>query len=302
MFESLTRMFLPRSRYIQVVSLNDVYLQTAADMQNALGGNVQVSPVRKRTPYRTYVIDFVGDVMATSAHALSQEVTAILVAAEPKFDDVLVRVESAGGAVHSYGYAASQINRLKEAGLPVTVAVDKVAASGGYMMACVANKIIAAPFAIVGSIGVVAELPNFNKIITELGVVYKQYTAGKYKRTVGTFAPITDDGESKFIDDLNHTHDLFKSHVSKNRPSVDIDKVATGEHWYGQTALGIGLVDEIMTSDDFIYKRMKDREVLKIVYMANKKWEERMRGAVVASFESLLIKTFSLIFNYRFLS
>jgi serine protease SohB len=232
---------------------------------------------------------------------LSQEITAILAAINPESDEVLVRVESAGGAVHSYGYASSQIARLKKAGIRTTVAVDRIAASGGYMMACVADRIISSPFAIVGSIGVVAELPNFNKLITDMGVEYKQYTAGEFKRTISTWAPITEEGETKFIHDLNETYDLFKHHVSTHRPDMDIDSLATGEHWYGTQAFDRGLVDEIKTSDEWILERITEAEVLKVVYMADKPWGERVRGAVVATIEGVFSRMLTMWTHMRFM-
>lgn len=300
MIKSLRKMLMPRSRFISVINMNDVYLQTTADIANALGMDLAPNPNRKRSSSKVFVIDFKGDVFAKQAHGLSQEVTAVLAAIDPKNDEVLVRVESAGGAVHSYGYAASQIDRLKKAGIRTTISVDRIAASGGYMMACVADRIISAPFAIVGSIGVVAELPNFNKMITNLGIDYKQYTAGEFKRTISTWAPITEEGEQKFVHDLHETYDLFKRHVVDHRPSMNIDALATGEHWYGTQALDRGLVDEIKTSDEWLLEKMLSCEVLKVAYMADKPWGERMKGAVVATFEGLFYKALSIWTHMRF--
>lgn len=301
MFKSLRKMLSPKSKFISVINMNDVYLQTTADIANALGSDVIPNPSRSRNARKIFVIDFKGDVFAQQSHGLSQEITAVLAAIDPDRDEVLVRVESAGGAVHSYGYASSQIARLKKAGIRTTVSVDRIAASGGYMMACVADKIISAPFAIVGSIGVVAELPNFNKLITDLGVEYKQYTAGEFKRTISTWAPITEEGENKFVHDLNETYDLFKSHVAMHRPDMDIDSLATGEHWYGTQAFDRGLVDEIKTSDEWIIERIRDAEVLKIVYMADKSWGERVRGAVVATIEGVFSRVLTMWTHMRFM-
>lgn len=304
MLKGLRKMFLPRSRYISVINVNDAYIQIAADIKSVHSGQaITPAPVRKRAPYRVYVLDFQGDIFAKQSHGLSQEISAILATADPKLDEVLIRVESAGGAVHSYGYAASQIARLKQAGIKTTVAIDRIAASGGYMMACVADKIISAPFAIVGSIGVVAELPNFNKIITDYGVDYKQYIAGKYKRTVGTWTPITEEGEAKFIADLQATYELFKSHVATYRPHVSIEEVATGEHWYGSQALQKGLVDEVKTSDEWIVDKIirGNSEVLKLAYIADKPWGERVRGAVVATVESIFHRLLTTWTHMRFM-
>lgn len=297
MFNGLRKMFLPRSKMISVVSMNDSYIQVQADIENTLGGNISVNPDRnRRKSKRMFVIDFVGDPMASGAHGLSREVTAIIAVARED-DEVLVKVESPGGAAYAYGYAASQIARLKEAGIHTTIAVDRVAASGGYMMACIGDKLISAPFAILGSIGVVAGIPNISKVLQNLDVDYRQYTAGKYKRTVSQMVPITEEGETKFIEDLEDTFTLFKDHVAKYRPQLDIEEVATGEHWYGTRAYNLGLVDEIKTSDDFILEKMKEREVLKVVYMADKTWSERVQGAAVAVLEKLVLR-FASIYSY----
>jgi serine protease SohB len=198
-----------------------------------------------------YILEFKGDVMATQGTKLADEVTAIIAVAKPK-DKVLIKLNSAGGAVSAYGYAASQIHRLRNAGIHTVVSVDQIAASGGYLMACVANEIIAAPFAIIGSIGVVSEFPNFAKLLDKYGIDYKSYTAGKYKRTVSQFTNITEQNEAKFVDDLNNIHNMFINHIKKYRPKFSAEK-ATGEHWMGEDALKLGLVDGILTSDEYIH-------------------------------------------------
>lgn len=191
---------------------------------------------------RVFVIDFKGSIDAHEVASLREEISAILAIAEPG-DEVVVNVESGGGMVHGYGLAASQLDRLRSAEIPLTICVDKVAASGGYMMACVANTIYAAPFAIVGSIGVVAQIPNFNRLLKKHDIDYEQHTAGDFKRTLTLFGENTDEGRQKFQEELEETHVLFKAFISKYRPTLDIAKVATGEHWYGQQALDLGLVD-----------------------------------------------------------
>lgn len=294
--------FIPvRSRSITITSMNDAYNQVVADTMNALGQDISINPVRPRYSNILFVLDFKGDVMATTATGLAQEINAILRVANAQHDEVLIRVESAGGAVHSYGYAASQIKRLLNARIKTTISVDKVAASGGYMMACVSDKIIAAPFAILGSIGVVAELPNVSRLIKELGIDWKQYTAGKYKRTVGTFAPITDEAEEKFNLDLQSTFQLFKDHILSFRPQTKIDEVATGEHWYGTQALKLSLIDNIMTSEEYIIEKLRSTEVLKITYIANKSWSEKIQAGAISLFEGLVIRAFSLYSQARFL-
>ncbi|EOC1287255.1 protease SohB [Cronobacter muytjensii] len=236
-----------------------------------------------------YVLDFKGSIDAHEVSALREEVTAVLAVAKPE-DEVLLRLESPGGVVHGYGLAASQLQRLRERQIPLTVAVDKVAASGGYMMACVANKIVAAPFAIIGSIGVVAQIPNFNRLLKRNDIDIELHTAGQYKRTLTLLGENTEEGREKFREDLNETHQLFKRFVHSMRPSLDIDAVATGEHWYGVQAQEKGLVDEISTSDDLIIARMQEREVVSLRYMQRKRLMDRFTGSAAQSVDRLLLR------------
>lgn len=233
---------------------------------------------------RLFVINFDGDVEASAVENLREEITAIISAAD-KNDQVLVRLESPGGMVHSYGLAASQLSRIKSANLRLIIAVDQVAASGGYMMACVADEIIAAPFAVVGSIGVVAELPNFHRLLKHNKVDYEQHTAGEYKRTLTMFSENTDAARVKFKKELEETHDLFKQFIIDNRSSLDIDKVATGEHWYGTQALALGLIDKIQTSDDYIVNVAAENDVFEIAYQVKKPLAERLSFSVQSAIE-----------------
>lgn len=221
---------------------------------------------KKPADQRLFVLDFDGDVRATAVTHLRDEITAVLQVAEAG-DEVLLRLESAGGVVHGYGLAASQLLRLRDNGLRLTVAVDKVAASGGYMMACVADHIVAAPFAIIGSIGVVAQVPNFNRVLKDKHIDYELHTAGDYKRTLTLFGENTDEGRAKFRQELEETHGLFKTFVSRYRSELDIDAIATGEHWHGSQALERKLVDSIATSDDMLLKAAKtQRPIFEIHY------------------------------------
>ncbi len=224
---------------------------------------------------KVFVIDFKGSIDAAEVASLREEISAIIAIAE-KGDEVVVNVESGGGMVHGYGLASSQLDRLRQADIPLTVCVDKVAASGGYMMACVANKIYAAPFAIVGSIGVVAQLPNFNRLLKKHEIDYEQHTAGNFKRTLTVFGENSDEGRQKFQEELEETHVLFKAFVGKYRPELDLVKVATGEHWYGQQAIELGLVDAISTSDDVIMSLATERTVYKIRYQVRKKLADKI--------------------------
>lgn len=228
----------------------------------------------KKKP-RSFYVSFQGDIRASAVTQFKEIVTAILTLAT-KDDEVIVSLESPGGMVHGYGLAASQLQRIKDAGIPLTVCVDKVAASGGYMMACLADKIVAAPFAIIGSVGVVASVPNFNKILKKNDIDYYQITSGKFKRTLTLMGEVTSEGLEKFKEDIEETHELFKQHIHKFRPQVDIEKISTGEHWFGTTALELKLIDVLGTSDDYLYKQSLHRDIKEVSYSVKKTFKDKM--------------------------
>ena len=232
---------------------------------------------------RVYVIDFKGDIRATATTSLREEVSAVLAVASED-DQVLVRLENSGGTVHEHGLAASQLLRIKEKNIPLIISVDKVAASGGYLMACVASRIIAAPFAIVGSIGVIAQLPNFNRFLEDKGVDFEQITAGRYKRTVTMFGKNTDEDRGKLKEEIEDVHELFKMQILGHRSQIDIERIATGEHWYGTRALELGLIDEIRTSDDFLSEAVTECDLYGVTFKRKKSLSERLLGGA----ESLL--------------
>ncbi|MFC3395625.1 protease SohB [Brenneria rubrifaciens] len=243
----------------------------------------------KNVKPRLYVLDFNGSMDAGEVSSLREEISAVLAVAKPQ-DEVLLRLESPGGVVHGYGLAASQLQRLRQGGVRLTVAVDKVAASGGYMMACVADRIVAAPFAIVGSIGVVAQIPNFNRLLKNKDIDVELHTAGEFKRTLTLFGENTEAGREKFREDLNITHGLFKQFVQAMRPSLDIDSVATGEHWFGSQAKDLGLVDAIGTSDDLLIAEMENHEVLCVRYTRRKRLLDRLTGSAGDAVERLMLR------------
>jgi serine protease SohB len=224
---------------------------------------------------RIFVLNFDGDIRASAVENLREEVTAILTTATPN-DKVIVKIESPGGMVHGYGLAASQLKRIRDRNIPLIASVDKVAASGGYMMACVADRILAAPFAILGSIGVIAQLPNFNRLLKKHEVDFEQIMAGEYKRTLSLFGENTKEGRKKMQEEVDETHALFKKFVADNRPTVDIDSLATGETWYGTRAKEMRLVDEIMTSDDYLLAQKDKNNIFKIEYIIKKGLVEKL--------------------------
>ena len=241
---------------------------------------------------RLYVIDFKGSMDANEVEHLREEITAILCVAN-KEDEVLVRLESGGGVVHGYGLAASQLQRIKEKGLKLTIAVDKVAASGGYMMACVADKLLASQFAYIGSIGVLAQLPNFNKLLKKNDIEFEQHTAGEFKRTLTVFGENNDEGRAKFKEEIEEIHVLFKDFVQSQRPDMDIDKVATGEYWPGIKAKSLGLIDDITTSDDYILSHYPVREIFSVKYAVKKNVAEKLGMSAANVVERVFMKSMS---------
>jgi serine protease SohB len=244
-----------------------------------------------------FVIDFSGSMDAHEVDYLREEITAILCVAKPE-DEVLVRLESGGGVVHGYGLAASQLQRIKDKNINLIISVDKVAASGGYMMACVADHVLAAKFAIIGSIGVIAQLPNFNKLLKKSNIEFEQHTAGEFKRTLTMFGENNDQGREKFKAELEDVHHMFKDFVHSQRPQLDIAKVATGEYWYGIKAKELGLVDEIQTSDDYILSANQEKKIFTVKYSMKKSLPERLGLAASVTVESIFMKLWSKNENF----
>ncbi|BAP58765.1 protease SohB [Candidatus Tachikawaea gelatinosa] len=231
--------------------------------------------ILQKTPKPTlYVLDFRGGINAEEVESLRKEISAILSVFQ-KNDQVLLRLESSGGVVHGYGLAASQLQRLRDNKLHLIITVDKIAASGGYLMACVANNLIAAPFAIIGSIGVVAQIPNFHRFLKRNNIDIELHTAGEYKRTLTMFGENTDSNRKKFVENLEQTHQLFKNFVYKMRPQLNMEEVATGEYWFGKQAFEKGLVDSLKTSDDVILSKLSDFNIIKIRYFKRKRMIDR---------------------------
>ncbi|SHM53223.1 inner membrane peptidase. Serine peptidase. MEROPS family S49 [Pseudomonas asturiensis] len=300
---------------LQVTRLNDFYKGLRERLEQSLLCKERLKALRKEqakvlkkekkdkqqadAKARVYVLDFDGDIKASATESMRHEITALLTLATDK-DEVVLRLESGGGMVHSYGLASSQLARIRQAGIPLTICIDKVAASGGYMMACIGNKIISAPFAILGSIGVVAQLPNVNRLLKKHDIDFEVLTAGEYKRTLTVFGENTEKGREKFQQDLDITHDLFKNFVASYRPQLSIDEVATGEVWLGMAALDKQLVDELKTSDEYLAERAKDADVFHLHYVQRKSLQERMGMAAAASADGLLTRWWGRLTQQRF--
>jgi serine protease SohB len=301
---------------LQVVKLNDFYKGLRERLEQSLLDKERLKVLRKEQAKtlkkeakqgkqkadgksRVYVLDFDGDIKASATESMRHEITALLTLATAK-DEVVLRLESGGGMVHSYGLASSQLARIRQAGIPLTICIDKVAASGGYMMACIGTRIISAPFAILGSIGVVAQLPNVNRLLKKHDIDFEVLTAGEYKRTLTVFGENTDKGREKFQQDLDITHELFKNFVASYRPQLQIDEVATGEVWLGMAALDKQLVDELKTSDEYLSERAKTAEVFHLHYAERKSLQERVGLAATSSVDRLVTSWWSRLTQQRF--
>lgn len=314
---------LEKQGHIEVKNLNDKYREMSDAMQANILSEAAYNEIckaekkehkaklkaeksakrhknnEKQEKPRVFVIDFVGDIRASACDALAEQVTAILTQATPD-DEVVVRLESSGGMVHSYGLASSQLQRIRDKGIPLTVCVDKVAASGGYMMACIANKLLAAPFAVIGSIGVVAQIPNINRLLKKHDIDFEMLTAGEYKRTLTVLGENTEKGRQKFQQEIQETHDLFKDFVAENRSGLDMGIVATGEVWFGKKALEKGLIDAVQTSDDYLFQRHQDADLYKIDWVEKHGLAERFGLAAESAMERALVRLYSELGNRNF--
>jgi serine protease SohB len=297
---------------LQVTRLNEFYKGLRERLEQSLLDKNRLKTLRKEQAKslkkeqklgeakpRVYVLDFDGDIKASATESMRHEITALLTLATDK-DEVVLRLESGGGMVHSYGLASSQLARIRQAGIPLTICIDKVAASGGYMMACIGDKIISAPFAILGSIGVVAQLPNVNRLLKKHDIDFEVLTAGEYKRTLTVFGENTEKGREKFQQDLDITHDLFKNFVARYRPQLAIDEVATGEVWLGMAALDKQLVDELKTSDEYLSERAKSADLFHLHYAQRKSLQERVGLAATGSVDRLLLNWWNRLTQQRF--
>ncbi len=298
--------------HLEVHKLNDFYKSLRDSLEQVVLDKDRLKARRKaeakaekqerkegKAKSRVFVLDFDGDIRASATDKLRHEVTAVLSMAKSE-DEVVLRLESGGGLVHSYGLAASQLARIRQAGVPLTVCVDKVAASGGYMMACIGERILSAPFAILGSIGVVAQLPNVHRLLKKHDIDFEVLTAGEYKRTLTVFGENTEKGREKFQEDLETTHELFKSFVARYRPQLSIDAIATGEIWLGQSALEKQLVDELMTSDEYLAGKADGAELFQLHYAEKKSLPERFGLGAALAMERVLLSWWERLNRSRY--
>ncbi len=310
---------------IEVKSLNDRYEDVKADIEAAVVDEALArqhekarrkqekaeakalkktlkqgkDPEKERT--RVFVLDFDGDIHASAVDNLREEISAVLMIAD-KDDEIVLRLESGGGLVHAYGLASSQLERIRKRNIRLTVCVDKVAASGGYMMACIADHLVAAPFSLIGSIGVVAQLPNFHRLLQKHDVDYEVLTAGEYKRTLTVFGENTEKGRQKFVDELEDTHSLFKEFVSEYRPQLNMPEIATGEVWFGRRALEHKLIDEVTTSDDYLFELCREHDVFEVHYEIRQTLQDKLGHLTASAADGVLSRVWQRVLNSRFLS
>jgi len=301
MEHALKEVVLDREVYKQQLKSEEKQEKEEAKARKKALKKGKAQPESEPERKRVFVLDFDGDIKASELEPLREEITAVLTMATEN-DEVVIRLESPGGMVHSYGLASSQLERIKRHGVPLTVCVDKVAASGGYMMACLADKIVAAPFSILGSIGVVAQLPNFHRLLKKHDIDYEVLTAGEYKRTLTVMGENTEKGRQKFIEELEDTHNLFKEFVGEFRPQVDLDKVATGEVWFGRRALDVNLIDEISTSDEYLTQACEDADVYTVRYEYKKTLQDRISDLSIKTTDTLFTKWAGRILNSHLLA
>ncbi|WP_409286844.1 protease SohB [Pseudomonas guariconensis] len=280
----LNKFYASITSAVEEVTLSKAERKVAAVAQKQAAKQAKVTGDRQKV----FVLDFKGDLAASAVESLRHEVTAVLAGAKEGRDEVVVRLESPGGYVPPYGLASSQLQRIKDAGIPLTVCVDQIAASGGYMMACIGDKIVAAPFAVLGSVGVVAEVPNVNRLLKKLDIDYDVVTAGESKRTVTVFGENTDEGREKFKEQLHKVYDLFKTHVQTHRPQVNIEQIATGESWHAQEAIKYKLVDELKTSDEYLAARAKSADLIQLEFVRPKKKQSILKRLIAGAAAELL--------------
>lgn len=286
---------------IEIKNLNSKFEQTKLQMQQQLLSKKEAKELLKQSKKehkkkrkglagerkRVFVLNFVGNIKASAVKHLRKEITALLSVATSD-DEIVVCLENSGGLVHEHGFAASQLQRIRQRDIPLTVAVDKVAASGGYMMACVANRIVAAPFSIIGSVGVLAQLPNFNRLLEKHGIDFEQVKAGELKRTLTMFGKNTDEDRARLTEQMEETHELFKEFIAEQRSVVDVQAIATGEHWLGKRALELKLIDELITSDDYLLRQSEHADIYEVKHVAPKTISEKLSGSVQSAFEKVL--------------
>mmetsp|Transcript_34745 Transcript_34745/g.50927 ORF Transcript_34745/g.50927 Transcript_34745/m.50927 type:complete len:554 (+) Transcript_34745:607-2268(+) len=245
-------------------------------------GTLSVSDIRRKYRPIAFYIKFDGDLLVSTLDLLTKQVSTIVNVGKANIDQVIVVLSSPGGSVSSYGLASSQLVRIRKAGIKLVICVDTVAASGGYMMASVGDVVCAAPFAMIGSIGVVTQIPNFHRFLDKNSIDAFLFTAGKHKRTVDVIGEVTDEGKEKLQEELDDIHRAFKDHVALARPKLKdaIEDVGTGEYWLAVQAKELGLVDVIMTSDEYLESIRLQYDIIEIA-------EKKKKSGILSALHQL---------------
>ena len=215
--------------------------------------------------------------------------------------EIVVCIESPGGVVQDFGLAADQLKRLKEVGMArndllLTVCVDKIAASGGYMMACQASpgQLIAAPFSVIGSIGVLREVTNIHDVLEKYGVRPLLLKAGNAKVPLTQTTKVTEESIAIVQKNLDKVHEAFRELVSDARGesiSENFEDVTNGDIFLGKDAAELGLIDRVMTSDEYISEKVqKGDRVLRL-----HKYDRSRAGLRLSPLDLLLLKSNGLL-------
>jgi protease-4 len=168
---------------------------------------------------------------------------------------VILRVNSPGGSSLASEIIWREVELLKKAGKKVVVSMGDVAASGGYYIACNADKIIAQPNTITGSIGVFSVVPDFSTFMqNKLGVTFDRVQTAPYADMPSVTRPMNNSEKQIIQQQVDQIYNDFKQRVASGRKkSIDyVDSIAQGRVWTGRKALEIGLVDELGSLNDAI--------------------------------------------------
>ncbi len=167
---------------------------------------------------------------------------------------IVVHINSPGGAVAPSQELYEELKKSRAKGKKIVVSMDSVAASGGYYIACAADEIYANPGTITGSIGVIAEFPNFEGLMDKVGIRFETIKTGKYKDTGSAFRPMNEDERALIQEMLMDVYDQFVEAVAegRNMPIKKVRKYADGRVFSGRQALEYGFVDALGTQSDAI--------------------------------------------------
>lgn len=170
-----------------------------------------------------------------------------------KIKAVVLRINSPGGNALTSDLIWREVELTKKV-KPVVVSMGNYAASGGYYIACNANKIFAENNTITGSIGVFGILPNFSQLATKIGIHVEQVKTHENSANYSPFVPLDENFKTVTLEGVEHIYRTFVTHVAEGRKMTfaQVDAIAQGRVWTGADAIKIGLVDKIGGLDDAI--------------------------------------------------